>query len=234
MRPDMSDKKRLGILGGLGPAASALFYGMITDKTKASSDGEHIDVVLTSFASTPDRPAYLLGRSGESPLDKMIEARDILVSAGAEVIAVPCNTATVFFRELQKGTTVPILNIIDETVAAAKRAGAQKVGIMATEGTIGSGAYQDALKAAGLSYAVPDEDGIKTLMKLIYGDIKSGKPADMDAFYSVAESLREKGCDMMVLGCTELSLLPFPKEGFTDSTTALAESSIIACGYSLK
>ncbi|MBO4216526.1 MAG: aspartate/glutamate racemase family protein [Clostridia bacterium] len=230
----MGEKKRLGIIGGLGPAASALFYGMLTEKTDASSDGGHIDAVLTSFSSTPDRTAFLLGRSSESPIAKMKEARDLLVSAGVGVIAVPCNTATVFFEELQAGTDVPILNIIDETVKAAKRAGARKVGIMATEGTLRARAYQDALAREGLPCAVPDGRRTAMLMDLIYGNIKSGKTADMQAFYSVSEYLYGEGCDRIVLGCTELSLLPFPKDGYTDSTTALVESSIIACGYKLK
>ena len=230
----MGERKRLGIIGGLGPAASALFYSKITDMTDAGGDGGHIDAVLTSFASTPDRTAFLTGRSGESPIGKMKEARDVLISAGAEVIAVPCNTATAFFDELQAGTDVPILNIIDETVSAAKRAGAVRVGVMATEGTIGSGAYQNALSRAGLQYAVPDDGYMRILMGLIYGNIKRGDPYDIAAFNSVAEHLRGQGCDRIILGCTELSLLPYPKEGFTDSTTALAESSIIACGYRIR
>ena len=230
----MNEKKKLGIIGGLGPAASALFYGMITEMTDASSDRDHIDIVLTSFSSTPDRTAFLLGRCAESPIGKMREARDILVSAGVGVIAVPCNTATAFFDELRKDTDVPILNIIDETVAAAKRAGASKVGVMATEGTVKSRAYQDALEKAGLSFAVPDDADMRVLMELIYGNIKRGEKYDMAAFGRVSDRLLSAGCDRIILGCTELSLLPVEGGVYTDSTDALAESSILACGYKLK
>ena len=85
-----------GIIGGLGPMASVYFYEMITEHTLAKCDQDHIDLLLTSRATTPDRTAYILGQSDESPLPVMISEAKRLISAGADVIVIPCNTAHYF------------------------------------------------------------------------------------------------------------------------------------------
>ena len=225
--------KTLGILGGLGPAASVYFYQIITEHTKANRDQDHLDTVIVSSASIPDRTEFILGKSDRSPLPAMIGVEK-LISAGAELIAIPCNTAHYFYDQIEKYSSVPVLNIVRETVALAKKAGVRKLGIMATTGTIITGAYQHACLEAGISFAIPSEKSQNILMDIIYGSIKTAKRPDMDAFFSVCDELYANGSDALVLGCTELSLIQgtecFPQYRFIDSLSVLAARSILACG----
>lgn len=230
----MAEKKVLGILGGLGPAASVYFYDLITRHTLASRDRDHLDVIVVSAASTPDRTAYITGKSKDSPLGPMKKAAGTLYRAGAEIIAVPCNTAQYFFDELQKSSPVPIMNIVRETAANAKRLGAKRVGVLATDGTIISGSYKSECERLGMEYAVPDEDGQRRLMDIIYKSIKTASPPDIGAFDAISDELFARGCDFVILGCTELSLLPKDKlknaDKFIDSLLVLTCRAITECG----
>ena len=226
--------KTLGILGGLGPAASVRFYQLITEHTRAHCDKEHLRIVLISDAEIPDRSDYILGKSDDSPLPAMKEDILKLVHAGAELIAIPCNTAHYFFEELSRISPVPVLNIVKETVALSKHAGVKKLGIMATTGTIVSGAYQRACEEHGIAYGLPSEAAQKTLMEIIYHAIKTAEKPDSAAFFRVADELVHSGCDAIVLGCTELSLIPTggadSRYRFIDSLLVLAAKSILECG----
>ncbi|MBQ8497694.1 MAG: amino acid racemase [Clostridia bacterium] len=226
--------KTLGILGGLGPAASVYFYRILTEHTKANHDQDHLDIVLVSGASIPDRTEFILGKSENSPLPAMIDNVNKLITAGAELIAIPCNTAHYFYDQIEKSSSVPVLNIVRETVSLAQKAGVRKLGIMATTGTVITGAYQHACLEAGISFAIPSERSQQILMDIIYGSIKTAREPDMDAFLSVCDELYENGADALVLGCTELSLIrateDLEKYRFIDSLLVLAARSIRVCG----
>ena len=224
--------KTLGILGGLGPAASVYFYRIITEHTKASRDQDHLDIVLVSGASIPDRTEFILGKSESSPLPAMIDGVRKLTAAGAELIAIPCNTAHYFYDQIEKYSPVPVLNIVRETVQLAKKAGVRKLGIMATAGTIVTGAYQHACLENGIAFVVPSERSQQILMDIIYGSIKTAKEPDMEAFVGVCEELYANGADALVLGCTELSLIPtqdLTQYQFIDSLLVLAARAIREC-----
>ena len=115
----------LGILGGLGPMATVYFYEMLTRHTKVSCDQDHI---INSRASTPDRTRFILGQSDENPFDIMAEDAARLVTFGADVLAIPCNTAHYFYDRLNESIHVPILNMVEQTVLEAKRRGCHKWG----------------------------------------------------------------------------------------------------------
>lgn len=225
--------KTLGILGGLGPAASVYFYRLITEHTAALRDQDHIDIVLISGASIPDRSDFILEKSERSPLPLMKEDVLKLANAGADLIAIPCNTAHYFFDELSRISPVPVLNIVRETVKLAQKAGVHRLGILATTGTIVSEAYQHACSDMGMEYRIPCETSQQLLMDIIYHSIKTAKTPDLDAFYGIAAELRAGGCDAIVLGCTELSLLPkntdFESHHFIDSLLVLAYKAIVEC-----
>ncbi len=226
--------KTLGILGGLGPAASVYFYQLITEHTLAKRDCDHLNLVLFSGADIPDRSEFIMGKSDRSPLPLMKEDVRKLVSVGADLIAIPCNTAHYFFDEIQASSPVPVLNIVRETVQLAGRTGAKHIGILATTGTVMAGAYQQAAKEEGLRYSVPSEHEQATLMRIIYDDIKSASMPNFDSFYAIADTLMKKGCDALILGCTELSLIPkderFDRYPFIDSLFVLARKCISECG----
>ena len=231
MKDDNS--KLLGILGGLGPMSTAYFYEMITEHTNACCDQDHIDIVISSGATTPDRTGYILGKNSENPAGRMIDDARKLISIGAEVIATPCNTAHYFYREIQDNITVPIINIIEETVRFCHGKGDEKIGIMATDGTVSTETYQKMAKQYGIECVTPSPENQARVMDIIYGSVKQGKPVNMDSFRKVSRELTKAGCDRIILGCTELSLIKRQYDldsYYVDALEILAWRSIQYCG----
>ena len=243
---DQENAPLLGILGGLGPYASAYFYELITKHTRADRDQDHINIILSSRASTPDRTDFILGNSDDSPLPWMIRDAVALEQFGATAIVIPCNTAHYFIHEVRRAVTVPVPSIITETVLHLKRSGLQKAAILATTGTLSSGSYQEELTRFGLDYMTPDKPGRDLLMEIIYDDVKKGRIPPMEKLYRVADPLFAAGCDCAILACTELSLLhrdmlihasrtgETPDTRFVDSMTVLAEVSIRLMNHETK
>ena len=223
----------LGILGGLGPMATVYFYELLTRHTDAACDQDHIDIIINSHASTPDRSAFITGRSDEDPLAVMVDDIRRMKTYGADIVAIPCNTAHYFYDKLKASTDLPILNIMEETAATLASIGVKRAGILATDGTVYSGTYDRFLSAHGIDCIRPSVDDQKTVMRIIYDDIKNGKTPDVDAFLAVSERLRAMGADALILGCTELSLIKrqysLPKH-YIDSLDVLAARAIEACG----
>ncbi len=223
----------LGILGGLGPMSGIYFCEMLTAHTRVSADQEHIDFLLSSKATTPDRTDYILGRSESDPTPVMRAEVDKLVAAGADLIAIPCNTAHYFYDAVAASSSVPIINIIDQTVEFCRQNRLSRVAVLATEGTVASGAYGNALRDAGLTYLTCSPEDQETVSRIIYGQIKKGLPPDAEAFCQVAERLRQRGAQALILGCTELSLLKKilpPQDDYIDSLEVLACAAIRLCG----
>ena len=223
----------LGILGGLGPMATVYFYDMLVRHTKATCDQDHLDVIINSRASTPDRTSYILGQSTENPFDIMARDAQRLVTFGADVLAIPCNTAHYFYDRLNETISVPILNMVEETVLEAKARGCCRVGILATSGTVQTGTYSRMCERHGLEFVCPDETHQQDLMNVIYGDIKQGKRPDMARFFAVADSLKRQGCTRMILGCTELSIIKKDAQldaFYIDSMSVLAKNAITTFG----
>ena len=226
-------KQVLGILGGLGPAASCYLYQMLIDHTPASCDQDHIDIVISSRASTPDRTAFIMGKSKDDPFAVMEQDGFSLVHYGATVLAIPCNTAHYFYDRLAEALPVPVLNMPRLTVADAKAAGCTKLGILATDGTLAAETYQIACREQQIDWAVPSPEHQQEVMSVIYDDIKQGKRADMTKFGAAVHDLKKQGCDMAVLGCTELSLVKRDEHlgaFFIDSTEVLCRHALQACG----
>jgi aspartate racemase len=228
-------KKILGVLGGMGPAASARFYTLLTAFTKASKDQEHMEILLHSMPSIPDRTEFILGRSPHSPSSAMCAAAARLSDFGADIIAIPCNTAEYFHNEIAASSAVPVLFPAGASARFAKAAGIKKLGILATEGTVSSGIYEKHLYTLGIDYALPSKDTRAKINELIYSCVKSSLPAESRILSLAAAELRALGCDAAVLGCTELSLIPIAeeKEFFIDSLSVLAAACVCACGYTL-
>lgn len=229
----MPNSKVLGILGGLGPMATAYFYELVTAHTLVQRDQDHIDMVISSKATTPDRTAFIVGESKEDPFIVMEAEAKRLVTFGAQVIAIPCNTAHYFYERLNNCIPLPVLNMVGDTVTRVKESGSKKAGILATDGTIRSETYQQVCKANNLDCVIPSEEAQKNIMHVIYQDIKRGKPPEMERFNQAAEELFAAGCETLILGCTELSLLQ--KDGlldhrYLDSMEVLAKAAILACG----
>ena len=223
----------LGILGGLGPMSTVYFCELLNRHTLAACDADHIDMLISSRATTPDRTAYILDKNAPDPLPVMLAEAHRLEAAGVDLIVVPCNTAHYFYDGLADGCKTPILNIIDETTALLSHIGVKTFGLLATEGTICSGAYERFCEPRGLTCVTPTKEEQTIISNIIFEQIKQNKPVDISLFEEVVDSLRAKGCEKIVLGCTELSLLK--KQGldedlFVDSLDVLAHRTILACG----
>ncbi len=227
----------LGVIGGLGPMATAFFMELVTDMTDAKTDQEHLEMIVRSVPSIPDRTRHILDHTAQSPLPRMLEIGTWLASQGATVIAIPCMTAHYFFQSLEAGISTPIINGAGETVRHLKDHEITRVGIMATSGTIQSGVFHRELERLGMEAIVPSGERQADVMHLIFDNIKAGIPADMERFEAVADELRQKGAEAVILGCTELSLIKRDHPigpGFIDAMEVLAQQSVLCCGKLLK
>ena len=228
---------RLGVIGGLGPMATAYYLELMIRMTDAKRDQEHPEIIILNIPSIPDRTAYILGRSSESPLPPMVELGKQLKKLGASVVATPCITAHYFHEALQEGIGLPLIHGIRCTAQALQAGGVQKVGLMATDGTVQSGIFQRQVEELGMELVLPDEEGQRGVMTLIYDQVKAGLEPDMALFAAIRDELRSKGAQAVVLGCTELSLLKKQQDlgvGVLDALEVLAKESVLACGKQVK
>lgn len=194
--------KTLGILGGMGPLATSYFYNMIINNTNALTDQEHINMVILNDVLIPDRTSFILG-NGVNPLPRLIEDIKKLESLEVDLIAVPCNTCTYFYEEMQRVTNIRILNMIKDTVNKLKEDGVEKVMLLATSGTIKSSLYQKELDNNLIKYVLPDN--IDNIMFLIYERVKKGISLSNEELSYLYENIYN--VDKVILGCTELSIL---------------------------
>lgn len=225
--------KTLGVIGGLGPMATAYFMQLVTQMSDARTDQEHIEMLVYSRPSVPDRTAYILGKSPDSPLPYMQEMGRALKRMGAQVIAIPCITAHYFQEELQEAAGLPVIHTIRETAACLRGAGVKAAGILATDGTVESRIFQTELEKAGIQPVLPDKKGQQALMDIIYGDIKRGRRPDMDRFRRTAEDLLDRGARTNILACTELSIIKRDEglqQGYLDVLDVLARTAVRRCG----
>lgn len=233
-------EKVLGILGGVGPLATIYFADLVIKMTDAKSDQEHIAMVILNHASIPDRTEYILDNTKPNPLPVMIADAQQLERDDCDYIVIPCNTAHYFFDEIQKSVSVPIINILEETVSYAEKTvpNLKTLGILATEGTVKSGAYQSIIEKHGLSCCVPNEDDQKSLMHIIYDQVKAGEKVDICEFLRIVGELKKAGSDAVILGCTELSVIKkdfnLNRANIVDSMECLARASITLCGKNIK
>ena len=230
------EKKVLGILGGMGPLATADLYKKIVLLTAAENDNAHIHTLIDSDTDIADRTAAILS-GGEDPLPELMKARDNLIRAGAECLIMPCNTAHYFLDALREDCPVPFLSMLDSAAhsCAVSYPGKTAV-ILATRGTLATGLYRRALEKEGVPFFEPSEEEKDELMYLIYDIVKASRPLSegIPLFCKVLQQLKARGADYFLLGCTELPILAMmvPEDGpFVDATTELAKAAIRACGY---
>jgi len=229
-------KQTLGIIGGVGPLATMFIGEMIVRRTKATKDQEHVHTIIDNDTNIPDRTAFILDKTKENPVPVLIEDAKKLASVGANLIAIPCNTAHTFYDELAQGSPIPVLHMIRETAKRANDLGAKRVGVLATTGTLTSRMYQDALEEFGITPVIPDDQMKEKVMAIIYDYVKAGKDVTQEDWLPIEEAMLAMDCDRIVLGCTELSIVNRDlklSDKYIDSLIVLAECAILACGYEL-
>jgi aspartate racemase len=224
----------LGVLGGMGPLAGAACAQRIVQLTDAARDQDHIFVILVNDPRVPDRStAHMAG--GESPLPAMLRGIHTLVNAGADCIVVPCNTAHLWFDQLQAACPKPILHIVDAVIHDLRRRAIPDgvIGVLGTPATLKLGLYQDRLASSGYQPIIPEPDEIQSLLVPAIAAVKGNR---VDEAYPLVvqaiELLRQRGAQAIVLGCTELPLaVPHDRRPglgivLTDSIDALALQAI--------
>lgn len=233
----------VGVIGGLGPAATAVFLDVLVRATDARSDQEHLDLLVSQHSSTPDRTARILDREGIAADPGPVIAADarMLERAGVDLLVLPCNTAHHFVRGVHEATTVPFLSIVEVTASAAAeavRGTGRPVAVFATEGNVHAEVFQDALREVGAEALVPDHSLQDRLNTIIYDQVKANRPVDRGLFEACVDEALALGAGTVVLGCTELSVV-YDQQGFRgdarmiDSLTELARHTILTAGRSL-
>ncbi len=230
-------EQRLGVLGGMGPQATQVFYQFVLDRTDAARDQDHLPAVILSDTGMPDRTAAILSGDTEGLYRRLLDGAKLLERCGCTAIAIPCNTSHYFADRLQGETGVPIIHMIRETARALAAQGRKRPGILATDGTIQTGLYQKECAAVGMEAAAPDPDTQKLVMSIIYDEIKQGETGSRDKFAKIDRAVRKAGCDCAILACTELSVFatyhPLPSF-YLDAMMVLAERAVERCGYPLR
>ena len=234
----MCEKKTIGILGGMGPLATADLFQKITLLTEAETDRDHIRVYIDSNANIPDRTAAILS-NGPDPVPEMASALRNLEACGADCVIMPCNTAHNFYDAVASSVSIPVLHMIAITRDALKSRGVKCAGLLATDGTVQTGIYQRTFEGSGVELITPDNtEDQSAVMDIIYNGVKAGDLThDATAFRAACEHLLARGAEVLILGCTELPPafdiyhLDYPN---VDPTLELALAAVRAAGCETK
>jgi aspartate racemase len=225
--------KTVGVLGGMGPAATLDFFARVLAQTNASRDQDHIRLIIDCNPSVPDRNAAIEG-TGPSPAPALQEMARGLARAGAELLVMPCNAAHAFEAEIRAATDLPFIGIITATAHALRRAEphAHHAGILATTGCIDAGLYQTALDRIDIEPIVP-RSATRDLFIQALHRIKSGDTGDTPKreMMSVAEALIAEGAQAIIAGCTEVPLVLASADvtvPLLNSTDCLVQATIAA------
>lgn len=205
------NKKAIGILGGMGPEASNYLYKTLIDLSikyfNAKNNDDFPEVIIHSIP-VPDFISS--DRKREEALKMLLERVKELNMLDISCLSIACNTAHVLLNDLQIHSDVPFVSMIDEVVQTVKSSNHKVVGLLGTPSTIRYQLYQKALEANEISTIIPDDMQIKTLEQVIR-NVLAGKllKQDTQMLTKIADSLKEKGVEGIILGCTELPLV-FP------------------------
>lgn len=227
----MTDKTA-GVIGGMGPEATVDFMARVIAATPASTDQEHVRLLVDQNPKVPSRQDARAG-TGEDPGPAMAAMAKGLEQAGADFLVMPCNTAHAFAQSVRSAVSIPLVSIIDATVDACREY--ENVGVLTTPGCLEAGLYQDALATAGLTAVLPDETEVAEMMRLVAA-VKAGDRNEAIArgMRSLAAALVDRGAQAVVAACTEIPLVLTPDMldvPLVSSTDVLAEVTVaIATG----
>ncbi len=235
-------KKTIGILGGMGPEATAYFFQLLIKKTGAACDQEHIPILIWNNPKIPPRTDAILHK-GKSPLPLLLEGINILEKGGAGLIVVPCITAHYYTPKLQARAKVPFLNLLDESLGYTKKyfPGIKKAGLVASSGTVASKLFHKTFEKAGIEVISPRQDEQTRIQNAIFGKkgIKAGftTGAPKETIIAMARILIKRGAEAIIAGCTEIPLVLEPKDIFVPFIEPMkigALACIKMAGYRIK
>jgi aspartate racemase len=223
----------IGVLGGMGPLATADFFMKVISETPASGDADHVPMLIQSDPRVAPRPPAILS-GGPSPLGELLVGRDRLISAGALALAMPCNTAHFWFADLTQNCPVPFLSIVDASVGELARMASpgSTIGIIATGATLAARIFEPALERAGYTAMTPDEHSMQAQVLPGIECVKAGDPVRGGQLIEHAvQTLLDRGAVAVILACTETPLAldavaSALRMRCVDSTAALARACV--------
>ena len=205
-------KKTIGILGGMGPEATVYFFNLIVKHTAASKDQDHIKVLVWNDPTIPPRTVAIRG-FGPSPLPRLLAGVKVLEQGGAGLIVMPCITAHYFAAEIAARSKVPFINLLEESLRAAKKRipGLVKAGLIASAGTVESRLFHEPFEKNGIEIMTPKPAEQRAVMEAIFGEngikagVTTGRPRA--AILRLARRLIGRGAEAVIAGCTEVPLV---------------------------
>lgn len=227
-------KKFFTIIGGMGTMATESYLHQLNLRTPAHTDQDYLNYILVNHATVPDRTTYIMDHSQANPLPDLLEDIKQQSALGPEFFALPCNTAHYFYDDLQAATDIPILHMPREAVKEIKRRfpNAKRIGITGTQGTITDRIIEYEVANAGLEPVLPTADIEAETMRLIYDDIKQNNHVDRDLYHRILKRMMtEQKADVVILGCTELSLA---QEREPETTLPLIDAQSVLVDRSLE
>lgn len=230
-------RKAIGILGGIGPLATCDLMEKIIRHTDAQCDQDHIHIFVDCNTSIPDRTAAIMDK-GKDPLPEMVKSAVRLQLMGADALIMPCNTAHFYLKQVQEYVDIPVLSILRETASYLRKQGIQTAAVLATDGTVKMGLYEEALVEEGITPIYPDAEEQAQIMSLIYDCVKAGKPCtEPDKIIRMCNHLKQQGAQCLILGCTELPVAFLGLDvniPTVDPTQILAKAAIRFAGCNVK
>jgi aspartate racemase len=196
--------RMIGVLGGMGPLATVDFLHKVIASTPASCDQQHVPMIVHQVPQIPDRSTAILAGTDE-PLAPMLAGMQRLARAGAEVVAIPCNTAHYWYESLTRLQPLPILHIAEATRQELQHAGVTsgRIAVLATRGTHRAGIYSSRLSGQFQQLAI--DESVQTLVDQAIAAVKAGaSDAGARTAGEAAERLLASGAERLILGCTEL------------------------------
>ena len=232
----MTGKKKIGIVGGMGPMATVYLFQKIVENTESPDDQGHIRIFIDNCPQIPDR-TKAISRGDHTPAQMILSCAKGLAGQGADMILMPCNTAHYFYEEVQKDLSVELVNMIDETARSLAEQKVHTAGLMATTGTVNANLYQKYCEKRGIGILLPDKEEQDAVMDFIYSGVKASNwTYDVKALRRAAEHLLERGASTLILGCTEIPVgfhmfgLDLPG---VDTLEVLARAAVVKAGYRL-
>ena len=230
-----STSRVVGVLGGMGPLATIDFMRKMLGATQAATDQDHVPMVVVSIPQVPDRTEAFRGE-GASPLEAMLASARRLQAAGAGLVVIPCNTAHLWYDEIERAVGLPMIHLVDAAIedTAALAGPDGRIGLLGTDATLASGLYVNRAAPAGLrqpvQWLLPTAGEMLSLVMPAITFVKGGDLARAQPLLlAAATALRQRGATALVLGCTEIPLAlhagdaPLP---FIDATVALARRAV--------
>jgi aspartate racemase len=223
----------LGVIGGMGPAATADFFAKLIEETPASCDEDHIPTLIVSDPRLPGRPAAILD-NGPSPLPALRAIRDKLLAAGATLLAMPCNTAHYWYHDLVRDCAVPFISIVESSCAAVAQIAAPRssVGLIGTRATLAAGIFHRQLAASGYPVVLPSEEELAKAILPSIRLVKEGRAVQAgETLAPAVQALLDRGAAAVILACTEtpvaLDAIGSPlRARCVDSNRALAKACV--------